>query len=438
MFIFTWFIVKKIALNEKILHFIWKFQLFSDLSLETSQKELLVIQHVGLQNDNAGPDFLNASVRIDSQLWVGNIEIHQKSSDWYLHNHHLDEHYKAVILHVVWEYDTPVYNPHHQIIPTLELKKFVKLDFLKRYQAFSSNNPKWILCENELKNIRKFTLQNWFEVLFFDRLERKSDEINSLLINYKNDWESVLWVLLCKNFGAKINGEAFLQLAQSVNFQIIRKEKNNLLVLEALLFGQAGFLKDEVEDAYYKKLRNEYQYLISKYDLKNLSSSIFHFFRLRPSNFPTVRIAQLAGVMCATQSLFSRLMEATTKDEIYAIFNIQTSTYWDTHFTFGKESKYNKKRVSKAFVDIVIINTIIPLKFAYSIKKGTELMDELLRLMESIKAEENAIVNKFSQFGITAVNAIETQSMLALKNEYCLKIRCLDCSIGNEILRKSI
>ncbi|MDP2089909.1 MAG: DUF2851 family protein [Flavobacteriaceae bacterium] len=425
-------------MNEKVLHFIWKYQLFSDISLETTQNESLIILNAGLLNDNSGPDFLTASVRINDQLWVGNVEIHQKSSDWYLHNHHIDEHYKAVILHVVWEHDREVFNPHQQIIPTFELSKFVKSDFLKRYTGFNSNNPKWILCENELKNISKFTLQNWMEVLFLERLERKSVEINQLLLNYKNDWEAVLWVLLCKNFGAKINSEAFLQLAQSVDFQIIRKEKNNLLVLEALLFGQAGFLINDIEDAYYQKLQNEYQYLISKYSLTTLSSSTFHFFRLRPLNFPTIRIAQLAGVIYATQSLFSKLMETTTKDEIYAVFTTQTSAYWDTHYTFGKESKSNKKRISKAFVDTLMINTVIPLKFAYSTKKGTELIEHLLELMESVKAEKNAIIDKFSQFGIIAVNAIQTQSMLELKNEYCLKIRCLDCSIGNEILRKSI
>lgn len=424
-------------MNEKILHFIWKYQLFSSKQLATSQNEMVEIKNVGFQNFNAGPDFLNASIRIDNQLWVGNIEIHIKSSDWYLHNHHLDENYKAVILHVVWEHDSEVYNPHQQIIPTLVLSEFVNPDFLKRYQEFNSSNPKWILCENELKNIAKFTIQNWLEVLFIERLERKSVEINQLLFTFKNDWETVLFVLLAKNFGVKINSEAFLQLAQSINFQVIRKEKNNLIVLEALLFGQAGFLSDNVEDAYYKKLQNEYQYLISKYGLKPLSSSTFHFFRLRPLNFPTIRLAQLAGVINAAKSLFSKLMEAETKEEIYSIFKTQTSEYWDTHYTFGKESKNNKKSISNAFVDTLIINTIIPLKFAYSSKKGTELNEHLIALMESIKPEKNLIIDTFSLFGIKAENAIQTQAMLQLKNEYCNKNNCLNCSIGNEILKKS-
>ncbi|MDO9261501.1 MAG: DUF2851 family protein, partial [Flavobacteriaceae bacterium] len=317
-------------MNEKVLHFIWRYQLFSDSYLETTQKEPLVILNVGLPNVNSGPDFLTASVSINNQIWVGNVEIHQKSSDWYLHNHHLDEHYKAVILHVVWEYDSDVFNPHQQIIPTLELSKFVKPDFLKRYTDFNSIRPTWILCENQLKNITSFILQNWFEVLFLERLERKSVEINNLLRHYKNDWEKVLFVLLAKNFGAKINSESFLQLAQSVDFQIIRKEKNHLLVLESLLFGQAGFLNQELEDAYYQKLQKEYRYLLAKYRLKPLSTDIFHFFRLRPLNFPTIRLAQLAGLIFITQSLFSKLMETQSKEEIYAIFNTKTSDYWDT------------------------------------------------------------------------------------------------------------
>lgn len=424
-------------MNEKILHFIWKYQLFSSKQLATSQIEIVEIKNTGFQNYNAGPDFLNASIRIDNQLWVGNIEIHIKSSDWYLHNHHLDENYKAVILHVVWEHDSEVYNPHQQIIPTLVLSEFVNPDFLERYHEFSARNPYWILCEKDLRNMAKFTIQNWFEVLFIERLERKSVEINQLLLTYKNDWEAVLFILLCKNFGVKINSEAFLQLAQSINFQIVRKVKNNLIVLEALLFGQAGFLNDAVEDAYYKNLQKEYQYLISKYGFIALSSSTFYFFRLRPLNFPTIRLAQLAGVFHATQSLFSKLMEAETKDQIYAIFKTPTATYWDTHYTFGKESKNSKKRISNAFVDTLIINTIIPLKFAYLFKEGSELNEHLMALMESIKPEKNTIIDKFSQYGIKAENAIQSQAMLQLKNEYCIKNKCLDCSFGNELLRKS-
>ncbi len=423
-------------MNEKVLHFIWKYQLFSEITLETSQQESLVILNAGLPNYNAGPDFLNVTVRINNQVWVGNVEIHQKSSDWYLHNHHVDEHYKAVILHVVWEYDREVYNPHQQIIPTFELRNFVKPDFLKRYTDFNSIQPKWILCENQLKNVSNFVLQNWFEVLFLERLEKKSLEINQLLSQYKNDWETVLFVLLAKNFGAKINSEAFLQLAQSIDFQIIRKEQQNLLVLEALLFGQAGFLNQDLEDAYYQKLQKEHQYLVAKYGLKSLSASNFYFFRLRPLNFPTIRIAQLAGVIFETQSLFSKLMASKTKEEIYTIFNTQTTVYWDTHYTFGKISKSYKKTITKAFIDILIINTIIPLKFAYNQQKGVAAVDFLLPLTEKIKPEKNAIIQQFSHFGITAINSFQTQSMLQLKNEYCLKNRCLDCRIGNEILSK--
>lgn len=423
-------------MNEKVLHFIWKYQLFSSGNLTTTQQESLVIVDAGKSNQNSGPDFLNSSIRIDDQLWVGNVEIHQKSSDWYAHNHHFDEHYKAVILHVVWEHDCEVFNPHHQKIPTFELSKFVQSDFLKRYTDFNLNNPKWILCENELKNISRFTFQYWIEVLFIERLERKSIEIDHLLMNAKNDWEQVLWTLLAKNFGAKINSDAFLQLALSIDYAIIRKEKNNLTVFESLLFGQAGFLNEDLEDAYYQILQQEYQFLISKYGLKPILIGSFHFFRLRPLNFPTVRIAQLAGLMCRNDSLFSNLMKASTKETIYSIFKSKTSAYWDVHFTFGKTSKTVQKNITKNFMDTLIINTVIPLKFAYQQQKGGVDMDALWELMQSIKAEKNKIIQRFSEFGYIANNAIQTQALVQLKEEYCAKHRCLDCLIGNEILKK--
>jgi hypothetical protein len=423
-------------LNEKVLHFIWKYQIFSGRLLETSHKEILIIMKPGLQNENAGPDFSNASIRIGNQLWVGNIEIHQKSSDWYLHNHHVDDNYKSVILHVVWEYDREVYNESQQLIPTLEISKFVDVDFLMRFEQLNLSNPKWILCENELKNISKFTLQNYLEVLFLERLESKSIEINCYLDDSKNDWEALLFKLLCKNFGAKINSEAFLQLANSIDYHVIRKESNNLFALEALFFGQAGFLIDDIEDAYYRKLQKEYQYLRIKYQLKPLSSSIFKFFRLRPLNFPTVRIAQLTGLIYLHKSLFSVLLTFKTKEEFYDILKIVTSTYWDTHYTFHKESKLVKKTISKEFIDNLLINSIIPLKFSYFKKQKIDFNVNLINLMKSLKPESNSIIKRFSEFGIPSENAVDSQSLIQLKNEYCNYKRCLECRIGNEILRK--
>ena len=421
---------------EKVLHFIWKYQLLLGKQLETSQKEVVIIDKPGLQNENAGPDFINAKVKINQQLWVGNIEIHLKSSDWYLHNHHIDDNYNSVILHVVWEYDREVYNLNQQIIPTLELSKFVDVDFLKKYHEFNLNNPKWILCEDELKNISKFTIQNYLEVLFLERLERKNIEIYHYLEVSKNDWEAVLFLLLCKNFGAKINSEAFLQLAKSVDYQIIRKESAHLFTLEALFFGQAGFLNDDLEDAYYLKLKKEYQYLKIKHRLKPLSSSTFQFFRLRPINFPTVRIAQVAGVIFNIKSLFSLILDTNTKEEMYVIFKIQTSLYWDTHYTFHKESKFLKKLISKDFTDNLLINTLIPLKYAYFKKQKLDFTDSLFDLMKLIKPESNSIIKRFSEFGIVSENAIDSQSLIQLKNEYCNYKRCLECRIGNEIFRK--
>lgn len=422
-------------MNEKVIHFIWKYQLFKEVNLHTMQGDYLFVSKIGIHNQNSGPDFLNAAVQINDQLWVGNVEIHQKSSDWYLHNHHVDENYKAVILHVVWEHDMDIYNSSHQIIPALELKKLVRPDFLDRYRDFIATKPKWILCEKELKNISDFTVKKWMERLFIERLEQKSEVIQRYLVASKNDWEAVLFIMLCKNMGVKVNGDSFLQLAKSIAFQIVRKEKNNLLVLESLFLGQAGFLEDEMEDVYGKMLQKEYRFLQSKYSLQPLKKNLFQFFRLRPLNFPTVRLAQLAAIYNQTEALFSQAMAVENKEKTYELFKTSTSDYWCTHYTFEKETQFKRKPISRSFIDNIIINTLVPIKYVYETSKGKEISEELFSMMESVKPDLNTIIQNFETHGISSKNAMQSQSLLQLKKEYCDKSRCLECGIGHEILK---
>ncbi len=423
-------------MKEKVLYFLWKYHQFSNFSLKTTDNKIIEINKSGIQNTNAGPDFLNASLIIDNQKWVGNVEIHQKSSDWYLHNHHLDDNYNAVILHVVWEHDMEVYNKSQLPIPTLELKHTANEDFLKSYTDFLSYPKKWILCENQLKKIDSFQVDNWLEKLYFERLERKYNEITELLLTYKNDWEAVLFLMISKSFGTKINGDVFLQIAKSIDFKLVRKEKNNLLVLESLFFGKAGLLNEDHLHAYFLKLKKSYSYLRSKYQIIDKEKIRCNFFRLRPSNFPTIRLAQLAQLYHQRNSLFLELMEAKSMNSFYKIFNVQASEFWDTHYTFNKETSRKTKSLTKSFVDMLIINTVIPLKFAYYQQQQVYIEDELIAIMQAIKPEKNSVIEMYDSINLTAKDSLQSQALLQLKNEYCDKINCLECSFGKIILGK--
>ena len=422
-------------MKEDFIHYLWKYQLFDISNLTTTQNESISILKLGAHNLNSGPDFLYAKIDIDNQLWFGNVEIHLKSSDWYLHQHETDKNYDAVILHVVWEYDTDVFIKDNTPIATLELKNIVSKNVLNNYQKLSSKNTQWIPCEKELHTIDSFLLNNWLERLYIERLEDKSKSIALLLKASKNDWEAVLFQLLAKNFGLKVNGDSFLKLAKSIPFSIIRKERNDLTKLSALLFGQAGFLSDNVESSYHTELRNEFKYLQRKYQLTPLSKHEFQFFRMRPSNFPTVRIAQLIALYHQHQNLFSTVINIETIENLYMLFTIEVSEFWNSHFTFEKTSKRTKKKFTNLFLDLIFINTIIPLQFTY--QKTTNSIDEerLFGKMKGLKPEKNSIILKFSELKIEAKNAFESQALLELKNNYCASKRCLECAIGNKLLR---
>ncbi|MFK8059724.1 MAG: DUF2851 family protein [Polaribacter sp.] len=423
-------------MGEDFLHYVWKHQLFAIHDLKTTNKEELTILKTGLHNQNTGPDFLNSQIKINDQLWVGNVEIHIKSSDWYLHNHEVDENYDAVILHIVWEDDATIFMKNNQPIPTLVIRDFVLNSALKNYQNLFSTEKRWIPCEKEITEIDSFTLENWKERLFFERLERKSDEMKTLLETNQNDFEATLFHLLSKNFGLKVNGEAFLRLAKSIDFSIVRKVRFDQNQLAALLFGQAGFLEEIIEDDYHQQLKKEYQYLEHKYQLKSISKNTFSFFRMRPPNFPTIRIGQLVSLFHLHQNLFSKMMKVESLKGFYELFEIAIEPFWKTHYTFEKASKSSPKKLTKSFVDLLLINTIIPLKFLYQKNRGTINESEFLNLLQKIKSEKNNIISKFENIGIKAKNSYETQSLLELKNSYCTKKRCLHCAIGVKLLNK--
>ncbi|POY38156.1 DUF2851 domain-containing protein [Flavobacterium alvei] len=423
-------------MKEDFLHYLWKFKKFDTLNLKTFNGEDITIINVGQYLELAGPDFFNAQIVIGNQKWAGNVEIHLKSSDWYVHHHERDEAYENVIIHVVWEHDTEIYRSNNTEIPVLELKKYVDTATIANYKSLMA--PKsWIYCEKNLKEINEFAFKNWQERLFFERLERKSNPIFELLKATNGDWESVLFCLLAKNFGLNTNGEIFLKIAQSIPFSIIRKESFEVENLEALLLGNAGLLDAEKEDTFFKDLKFRYFYLLHKYQIEKKNVEPVQFFKHRPDNFPTIRLSQLANLYHSQQNLFSIISKANSLKSIYETFDVSVSNYWQNHYQFDKESPQKKKKLSKSFVDLIVINTIIPLQFAYAKSLGKEVSENLILLLNEVTAEKNAIIDKFSSFGIPSKTAFETQSLLQLKNEYCNKSRCLDCAIGMDLLKKN-
>ena len=421
-------------MKEDFLHYVWQYKKFDFSNLTTVAGEQLTIANSGNYLQEAGPDFFNTQIVIDNQKWVGNVEIHIKSSDWYLHHHEKDANYDSVILHVVWEHDTPVFRKDNSEIPVLELKNYISKAVLEKYKTLTS--PKsWIYCENQIKDIDSFVLQNWQERLFFERLERKAIPIEQLLAETENDWEAVLFCMLAKNFGLNTNGETFLKLAKSIPFSVIRKESFEVANLEALLFGTADLFPMDVQDRYTKDLKNRYDYMVQKHQLKKLIIASVQFFKHRPDNFPTIRLSQLAMLYHKKQNLFSKIIATKTLEDMHQLFEITISDYWQTHYQFDKESPKKKKQFSKAFIDLLVINTIIPIQFAYTKSQGKEVSETLLELLREVAAEKNIITERFSNYGIKSKNAFETQSLLQLKNEYCNRGKCLQCAIGIQLLK---
>ena len=423
-------------MKEDLLHFIWKYRKLSLGELVASNGEPIVVKDVGVHNHLSGPDFFNAKVFVDGQLWAGNVEIHLKSSDWYAHGHEKDDNYNNVILHVVWHDDMPIFRKDNSAIPTLELKKYISKGLLLRYQdLFDKQGVTFINCENSIAEVDSFIVANWLERMYFERTERKAKFISQLLKNSKNDWEKVLFSLLLKNFGLKINGASFLSLSIVLEFAIVRKLRSNSLQLESVLFGMLHLLESEtIVDEYFLKLKKEYRYCKRKFDLKQEQVQKPEFFKLRPANFPTLRLSQLANLYTEHENLFNKIIEASTVQELYGLFKVTASPYWDSHFTFGKESKKSKKKVTKQFIDLLIINTILPLKFCYAKHLGKQADEEIISIITQIGKEDNAIITNFKKFGVSCQNAKDSQAILQLYNAYCTQNNCLQCAVGSNLL----
>lgn len=421
-------------MQEAFLHYIWKQKKFDKTNLITVDNALILVKSVGRHNQLSGPDFFNAQIQIGEQLWAGNVEIHIKSSDWYVHNHENDTAYDNVILHVVWEHDADIFRKDNSIIPTLELKKYVDQSVLQNYNRLFQNQKKWINCENDFTQVDDFLVNNWLERLYFERLEHKSEVIEELLQKSKNNWERVLFSMLTKNFGLNINGEAFLSMSQSFDFSVLRKLQFSQREMESLFFGQSGLLIVDSQDVYFNDLKSKYAFIKQKFKLDNTSVLPMQFFRLRPPNFPTIRLSQLASLYFKHHNLLSVVIATKTLEGFYDLFEVSVSEYWQIHYNFSTISKPSKKKLTKSFINLLLINTIVPIKFAYAKSQGKEITEEILELMEQLPAEDNSIVLKFQELKKVSSSANQSQALIQLKINYCDKNKCLQCAIGSALI----
>jgi hypothetical protein len=421
-------------MKEDFLHYLWKNKKFNFTNLISTNKEEIVILNSGMYLQKEGPDFFNAQIIVGEQKWAGNVEIHIKSSDWYLHHHEVDSNYENVILHVVWEHDAEIFRKNNTKIPVLELQNFVSKNEIDKYLELTKLKS-WIYCENSLKEVDTFVLSKWQERLYLERLEKKVLPIEKFLQENENDWEATLFAFLLKGFGLNINGDVFFQIANVVPFSIIRKERYNINNLEALLFGFANLLNDKQEDVYYRLLQENWNYLKVKYKLENNLFETVHFFKLRPDNFPTIRLAQIAMLYHLQENLFTKIISDNNNKELYNLFNLEVSDYWKTHYLFDKLSTMKQKRLSKKFIDLLVINVLVPIQFVYAKKQGKDVLENCINILSELPNESNTIISKFSTFGVKSDSAFNSQALLHLKNEYCNSKKCLNCDIGLSLLK---
>ncbi len=421
---------------ERLLHYVWKYKLYTATPLITTEGRPVQVIDPGMQNTDAGPDFFNAKIKIDGTLWVGSVEIHDKSSDWLLHHHDTDKAYDCVILHIIGFNDfQPVRtngNPIPQMLLTVPENILRSIDWLLYREAA-------LPCLDHITGIAPLHIACWMEALLSERLERKTHDIFLLLDAYQTDWNEVFYITLTRNFGFGVNNDAFERLAKSLPLRCIQKQRNSHSQIEAMLFGQAGMLEEENDDHYYRLLQREYDFLRHKFSLSPMEDFVFKNLRTRPVNFPYLKVAQLAALWVQYDTLFSAILEARSTGEIKKYFRIPPSGYWETHYHFRYASPRKEKTIGENTLNILLINTVVPMLFAYGLhNKRPEYCERATRLLESIPPEKNTIVTTFYNAGITVRHAGDSQALIQLKREYCEKKKCLYCRIGFRMLKTTI
>ncbi|WP_278354176.1 DUF2851 family protein [Chryseobacterium gleum] len=418
-------------MTEKLLQYLWNYKVFKNFDFKDIEGNSVEIIHFGKWNKNAGPDFLDTQIRINGLLLAGNTELHVRSSDWIFHNHSQDPNYQNIILHVVFQHDMEIHEHTGKHIPTLELKNYIDENILWKYEKLI-NGDEFIPCE-KIFDPKKIPV-SFHEENILQKLDEKSFELEQSLDQYKNNFEAVLFHSFAYSFGLRVNAHIFRQMAESIDYSIINKIRQNPLQLEALLFGVSGWL-DDPQDGQMKIWKREFNFIKAKFSIPDLK---FHpkFLRLRPPNFPTIRLSQLADLY-KHQNLFSKIMEAKNADQLYAVFeSVKASEYWDFHFNFGSISKVQPKTLSKDFVDLLILNTVLPLKYTYYKYHHEETADEIIELYRTISAEKNTIITGWRKLGLNVTNALESQSLIYHHKTRCEFKNCLACGIGFKLLKE--
>lgn len=424
-------------LTEDLLHFIWRYKLFNALHLRTTEDEELRVLNFGQYNTHAGPDFEYAQLQINQTLWSGHVEMHLKASDWLLHKHHLDPAYNTTILHVVWDLDTlDVRRMDGSTIATLILRPYVEERLLSNYQQLMENlNP--IACSAQLSHCATLKWTHWLDRMSVERLQQKYDLYQQWIDATKGDWERIFLISLARAMGMQVNSSSFEELFRRLPLQLIRKYHNQPLKIEAILFGLAGFLDAEVEDTYVLSLKNEFEYLQKLHLLQPMPIIHWKFMRMRPPNFPTIRLAQLAALLCQDSGWFGKLLQLLSiEDFTQQIVTSVVNPYWKTHYRFGHQSGLHKVQWSKDMLNHIGINALIPTLYAYGVYiDKAELCERALSWLQQLSPENNKYVRSFMQIGVSCHSAADSQALLHLFKSYCQAKKCLHCAIGLQIMK---
>jgi len=424
-------------MSEDFLIFIWKYGLFDRSGIIADTGEEIQIVSLGEYNIHAGPDFLNARIIIGNTTWAGNVEVHVQSSDWFSHHHQADKAYDNVILQVVHKNNQQVNRTNGEVIPTVKLK--YNEDLFENYKDLM-NYKGFMPCEGKIRHIDPFLLECWISSLVVERLQQKTEYIGNSLLRLKNNWEEAFYISLARTFGFGLNSIPFEMLAKSVPLMILSRHRNNLLQIESVLMGQAGFLNEaRLFSGYYTDLRKEYLHLKHMYNLKPIEKHLWKFLRLRPVNFPTIRIAQFASLLNKTDCLFSQVLACSDMETLHRHFDLKASAYWDTHYTFETPSPPKTKTLGTDAFNIILINTVVPFLFLYGRSNDSEnLKEKALEWLNQMPPEKNRITIRWRQFNMPATSAFHSQGLLQLTNAYCNRKRCLACTIGTHIITKGI
>ena len=419
------------------MQYVWKHRLRRSEDMVTNTGKKVRVVDPGLLNTDAGPDFFNAKIEIDGHMWVGNVEMHYRATDWKRHRHDSDKAYDSVILHVVAKDDAPVRRTNGELIPQLVLE--VSPQFNADYASLVGATIE-VPCATKIKQVPHLTIVEWVEGLAFERLHGKVERIHQLLDSFNGSWEDVCYVTLARNFGFGINNDAFERLARRTPLRLLGKHSDSVLQIEALLFGQAGMLDAQKPgmDSYYNQLCTEYAFLSNKFQLTPMEKESWKLFRIRPQNFPYRRIAMLAQFIEGGFRMMNRILEAEGEKEMRALFEVELSGYWTKHYTFGKPNERATATLSRSSIDIILINTVAPLLYAYGELTGNyEMTDKAIKLLEDLRAENNSIVSHFVAYGIDCPDALTSQALVQLKREYCDARKCIYCKIGHHLLSKA-